>query len=584
MSDASTHLGLPYLLPAQAQKHVTHNESLRLLDLVTQLSVKSADLAAPPGTSAEGDRYLVAAGALAPWLGQEERIACYLDGGWSFLLPQAGWTAWVEDQAELRVFDGAAWVVPASSLPQTMPMIGVNATADTTNRLTVSAPATLLNNAGAGHQLKINKAAQSDTASLLFQSNWSGRAEMGLAGDNDFRIKVSANGSAFSEAMKIDAATAKVSFPAGLSGLAPAAFGAGSLVTTGYVTSKGSDLVTNGTGLLGNNYNFPANFAYDSTVTPALPASFSCAGYYPGAVEMTEFLPVDPNQVYRLMSYVHQESTPGNWSGYATGERHMQYMGLNCYDADLLPILVQHHARYRHSGTDSRTTLAAPMKPGDTTVTLTNSAGWNESASATFSRGLIVFGYRNAAGYLYNDYSRLIEPDMFDLGGVNKTTHVVTLKKPVPASLGNPADGQGIWPAGTPIANSHSGSAYKYSFFGGLVPSQTNTWYRSTSFIGGIDRSGGNVTNNFTPGTAFTKVFWLPNFSNRSGGYSTYADTGAGHKVRFAGVSVMPFLVGDLVAVTSGSVSGSFTVRAPLANPGTGALSMAAATATVVAV
>ena len=32
MSDTSTHLLLPYLLAAQAQKHVTVNEALRLLD------------------------------------------------------------------------------------------------------------------------------------------------------------------------------------------------------------------------------------------------------------------------------------------------------------------------------------------------------------------------------------------------------------------------------------------------------------------------------------------------------------------------------------------------------------------------
>ena len=30
MSDTTTHLGLPYLLAAQAQKHVTHNEALRI--------------------------------------------------------------------------------------------------------------------------------------------------------------------------------------------------------------------------------------------------------------------------------------------------------------------------------------------------------------------------------------------------------------------------------------------------------------------------------------------------------------------------------------------------------------------------
>ena len=32
MSDATTHLMLPYILAAQAQKHVTHNEALRILD------------------------------------------------------------------------------------------------------------------------------------------------------------------------------------------------------------------------------------------------------------------------------------------------------------------------------------------------------------------------------------------------------------------------------------------------------------------------------------------------------------------------------------------------------------------------
>ena len=38
MSDTTTHLGLPYLLAAQAQKHVTHNEALRLLELRVALA------------------------------------------------------------------------------------------------------------------------------------------------------------------------------------------------------------------------------------------------------------------------------------------------------------------------------------------------------------------------------------------------------------------------------------------------------------------------------------------------------------------------------------------------------------------
>lgn len=62
------------------------------------------------------------------------------------------------------------------------PQLGVNATADTTNRLSVPSPATLLNHEGAGHQLKINKAGITHTASLLYQTGFSRRAEMGLAG------------------------------------------------------------------------------------------------------------------------------------------------------------------------------------------------------------------------------------------------------------------------------------------------------------------------------------------------------------------------------------------------------------------
>ena len=50
MSDATTHLLLPYILAAQAQKHVTHNEALRLLDGLVQLSVLDRDLTAPPGS------------------------------------------------------------------------------------------------------------------------------------------------------------------------------------------------------------------------------------------------------------------------------------------------------------------------------------------------------------------------------------------------------------------------------------------------------------------------------------------------------------------------------------------------------
>jgi hypothetical protein len=49
MSTVSPNLSLPYIQQNQAQKHVTHNEGMRLLDGVVQLSVLSqAQTAAPP--------------------------------------------------------------------------------------------------------------------------------------------------------------------------------------------------------------------------------------------------------------------------------------------------------------------------------------------------------------------------------------------------------------------------------------------------------------------------------------------------------------------------------------------------------
>ena len=92
-------------------------------------------------------------------------------------------------------------------------LFGVNATADTTTRFAVAAAASLFNHAGDGHQAKINKNAAGDTASLLFQTGTSGRAEMGTTGDDNFHFKVSADGSTWKEAIVIDRSTGVTSFP-----------------------------------------------------------------------------------------------------------------------------------------------------------------------------------------------------------------------------------------------------------------------------------------------------------------------------------------------------------------------------------
>lgn len=212
MPDDTTILSLPLILPAQAQKHVTHNESLLKLDLLVQLAVINRTLTTAPALPAIGDRHIVAAGATGPWVGQSGRIALFTEAGWQFTQALPGWQAYVLAEGQMAYFDGLAWAA-LSDGPFTLGQVGVSAVPDAVNRLAVSAPATLLNHAGAGHQLKLNKAAAGDTASLLFQTGFGGRAEMGTAGSDDFAVKVSADGTAWSVALAAAAATGEVTLP-----------------------------------------------------------------------------------------------------------------------------------------------------------------------------------------------------------------------------------------------------------------------------------------------------------------------------------------------------------------------------------
>lgn len=224
MSDTTPHLKLPTIWPSQAQKHVTVNEALAHLDALVQLSVLDRDLTGPPSTPADGDRYIVAAAATGVWTGKEGNVAAFLDGAWTFFPPERGWTAWIADEATLVYFDGAAWVNFTYVAAATGTLYGINTTADATNRLAVKSDAVLLSHddvtPGSGDiRVKLNKDGASDTASLIYQTGFSGRAEFGLAGDDDFHVKVSADGAAWHEAIIVDRASGRVSFPAGGDGL-----------------------------------------------------------------------------------------------------------------------------------------------------------------------------------------------------------------------------------------------------------------------------------------------------------------------------------------------------------------------------
>jgi hypothetical protein len=206
--DATPRLSLPYLAAAQAQKHVTMNQALALLDGLVQTALESRSVAAEPASPTDGAIYLLPTGATGTdWSGKPAGTVMRFEAGaWSVLENQPGWLAYVKDEGGLIVQGaGGVWSDLGDTLHafENLTELGVNATADATNRLSVNSAAVLFNNIGSDLQIKLNKAASGNTASMLMQTGFSGRAEIGLCGNDDLHLKVSPDGASWSDALVV---------------------------------------------------------------------------------------------------------------------------------------------------------------------------------------------------------------------------------------------------------------------------------------------------------------------------------------------------------------------------------------------
>lgn len=261
MPDVSPILSLPLIQPSQAQKHVTHNEALRTLDLLVQMVVATRGTNVPPLTPVEGERHIVGTAPTGAWAGQPATIALYETGVWQFVTPLPGWGAHVLAEDDVAQFIDGVWV-GAAERSLRVNALGVNSAPDNFNKLSVAAQASLLTHAGTGgHQLKLNKAQAADTASLLFQTGFSGRAEMGTTGSDDFAVKVSADGTTFSDALRVTAATGVVAAPQGLRA------GAGTVAApgVGFETDPDTGMLLSGTNQIALATGGAARVTLDAT-------------------------------------------------------------------------------------------------------------------------------------------------------------------------------------------------------------------------------------------------------------------------------------------------------------------------------
>ncbi len=93
--------------------------------------------------------------------------------------------------------------------------VGIGTDADSILGLSIRSASCLFDGEG-GHQLKLNRPDDAHTASLIFSTDHSTHAEIGLTGGMGLTIKTTPDGLVFSNALSVDPVTAIVDCPAGL--------------------------------------------------------------------------------------------------------------------------------------------------------------------------------------------------------------------------------------------------------------------------------------------------------------------------------------------------------------------------------
>jgi hypothetical protein len=110
---------LPLIEPGQAQKDLTHNEALTLIDAALHPAVTGAARNDPPVMPVPGERWLVGDAPTGAWAGHARALAAWTAGGWRFVAAREGMTAWnAAANVALRHVDGA-WSQPEAILAPT---------------------------------------------------------------------------------------------------------------------------------------------------------------------------------------------------------------------------------------------------------------------------------------------------------------------------------------------------------------------------------------------------------------------------------------------------------------------------------
>ncbi|TGX54769.1 DUF2793 domain-containing protein [Sphingomonas gei] len=107
--ETTPRLALPLLQPGQAQKEMTHNEALALLDLGVHAAVIDANVDTPPASPVPGACWLLGAAPVDAWAGHPRALAGWSTSGWYFFEPHEGMQVWLGPERGNGVFSGGVW-------------------------------------------------------------------------------------------------------------------------------------------------------------------------------------------------------------------------------------------------------------------------------------------------------------------------------------------------------------------------------------------------------------------------------------------------------------------------------------------
>ncbi|MBC1182515.1 DUF2793 domain-containing protein [Brevundimonas sp. WCHBH090558] len=223
--DFSARLNLPYLAAGQMQKHVTLNTALTRLDALLQTAVVSRTTAIQPADASDGDLYILLEEAEgAAWAGRPAgALVRFEGGGWTTVTTPDGMIACVLDEGVVVVRADDGWVALGQRLGevQGLTRLGLGTSADEANPLAAKINAALFTARGEEEggdgdlRLTLNKAKAGDVLSLLFQSGYAARAELGLIGDDDLSLKACDDAGTWRSVWRVDRATGRIGFDQG---------------------------------------------------------------------------------------------------------------------------------------------------------------------------------------------------------------------------------------------------------------------------------------------------------------------------------------------------------------------------------